>query len=182
MDQEDVFAYVCVLFDRSRDGELTAGDDDDRFDYPVVWDEHTANALARQCGALIGHLTELSRQYGKLLTETRHLTREQMEVWNTYLRPFPHHGLDMEALAAIWEKEAAGEPVTEQEQALAHQYSRWFEENALKRLPVKRCAPTQLIGRARRYCKLIRLNAPTVVLENEAKRLAEEYILYHCMK
>ena len=174
--------YVHTMFDESRDGELTVGNADDRFDCPVEWDEQTAELLAQQCSTLVGHLTELSHQFEKLRTETRHLTRKQMDVWNTYLRPFPPHNLDMEALQTIWEKFETGEHITEEEQAFADQYGHWFVENALSRLPTKRCDPIQLINRARRYSKLVRLNAPAVVQENEAKRFAEEFVLYHCMK
>ena len=174
--------YVRTLFDESRDGEMTAGDLDDRFDYLVEWDEETAEVLAQECGALVGHLTELSRQFEKLKVETRHLTLEQLEVWNTYLKPFPKHNLDMDLLRTIWEKFDTDAPVTEEEYALADQYVLWFEENAMARLPVKCCDPIPLINHARRYSRLVRLNAPAVVLEEEAKRLAEEFVLYHCMK
>jgi hypothetical protein len=174
--------YVRTLFNESRDGELTAGDLDDRFDYLVEWDEETAEALAQECGTLVGHLTDLSHQFEKLRNETQHLTKEQMEAWNTYLRPFPKHNLDMDALRTIWEKFETDEPVTEEEYALADQYVLWFEENALTRLLVRCCDPVPLINRARRYSRLVRLDAPAVVQENEAKRFAEEFVLYHCMK
>ena len=182
MMKNAISEYVRTMFKESQDGELTVGDDDDRFDCPVEWDEQTAETLAQQCGELIGHLTELSRQYDKLLTETRHLTKAQFEIWNTYLRPFPDHGLYMEALQFIWEKFEAGEPVTEEERELADRYVNWFEENSLTRLPFKSCHPAQLINRAKRCCKLVRLNAPAAVLENEARGFAEQYVLYHCVK
>ena len=182
MIHNTIFEYVRTMYIESRDGELTVGNDDDQFGCPVEWDEQTSERLAEQCCTLIAHITELAGQYDKLKTETRHLTRDQMEVWNTYLRPYPKHGLDMEVLQAVWEKFETGEAVTEEEQALADQYVNWFEENALTRLPHKCCHPAQLINRAKRYCKLVRLNAPAVVLENEAKRFAEEFVLYHCMK
>ena len=182
MIKHTISQYVRTMFNESRDGELAAGDLDDRFDYLVEWDEETAEALAQECGALIGHLTELSQQFEKLRSETRHLTKEQMDVWNTYLRPFPKHNLDMEVLQSIWEKFETGEPVTEEEQTLSDQYVHWFQENALAHLPVKCCDPIQLINCARRYSKLVRLNAPESVQENEAKRFAEEFVLYHCMK
>lgn len=174
--------YVRTLFDESRDGEMTAGDLDDRFDYLVEWDEETAEALAQECGTLVGHMTKLSRQYETLKVETRHLTQEELVVWNTYLKPFPKHGLDMAALEAIWEKFETDAPVTEEEYALADQYVYWFEENALTRLPIKCNDPIQLINCAKSYCKLIQLNAPAVVQEAKAKRFAEEFVLYHCMK
>ena len=182
MIKNTISQYVRTMFDESRDGELTIGSEEDQFDYPVAWDEKTADMLAEQCGALVAQLTELSHQYEKLKTETRHLTKEQLEIWNTYLKPFPKHGLDMAVLESIWEKFETDEPVTEEEYALADQYVLWFEENAMARLPIKRCDPIPLINRAKRYSKLVRLNAPAVVQENEAKRLAEEFVLYHCMK
>lgn len=181
MIQNTIFQYVLTLFDESREGEMTAGDMNDRFDYPVDWDEQTAKDLARQCDALVDHLTELSRQYEKLKTETRHLTQAQLEAWNTYLRPFPKHNLDMTTLQEIWDKTAADIELTDEEWDLADQYVDWFEENALKRLPVNRCTPIQLINRAKRYSKLIQLGAPESVQENEAKRFAEEFVLYHCL-
>lgn len=181
MMENTISEYIRTMFEESRDGELTVGDADDRFDCPVEWDAQTAEMLAQQCSELIDHLTELSGQYSKLLTETRHLTKAQFEIWNTYLRPFPSHGLDMDILQAVWEKFETGESVTEEERALSDRYVCWFEENALARLPIKCCDPIQLISRARRFSKLVRLNAPAVVRESEAKRLAEEFVLYHCM-
>ena len=77
MIQNKISQYVRTMFDESRDGELTVGDADDRFDCPVEWDEQTAEFLAQQCGALAAHLTELAGQYDKLKTETWHLTRER---------------------------------------------------------------------------------------------------------
>lgn len=181
MIQNKIFRYVRTMFEQSRDGELWVGEANSRFDYPVEWDEDTAYALARQCSELVGHLRDLSHQFEKLRTETRHLSREQMDAWNTYLRPFPKHGLDMDALREIWEKTAADMELTDEEWDLADQYVEWFEENAMTRLPVKRCRPVQLINRAKRYSKLVQLNAPTAVQEEEAKRFAEEFVLYHCM-
>jgi len=181
MIQNTIFQYVRTMFDESRDGKLTLGRDEDRFDYPVDWDEQTAKELAQQCSTLVGHFKELSHQFEKLRNETRHLTREQLDVWNTYLRPFPKHNLDMEKLQEIWEKTAADMELTEEEWDLADQYVDWFEEHARARLPVKRCTPVLMIDRAKHYCKLIQLNAPEIVQEAQAKRFAEEFVLYHCM-
>ena len=71
--------YVRTLFNESRDGELTAGDLDDRFDYLVEWDEETAEALAQECGTLVGHLTELSHQFEKLQCRLR----RRRSIWRT---------------------------------------------------------------------------------------------------
>ena len=181
MIQNTIINYVRTMFDESREGELTAGDLDNQFEYPVEWDEATSEDLAQQCGTLIDHLTQLSGQYERLKTDTRHLTQAQLDVWNTYLRPFPKHNLDNAVLEEIWNKMAADMELSDEEWDLANAYVEWFEQHALTRLPVKRCSPAQMINRAKYYCKLIQLNAPAVVLENQAKRFSEEFVLYHCM-
>ena len=60
MIQNTISQYVRTMFKESRDGELTLGLDEDRFDYPVDWDEETAKELAQQCSTLVGHFKELS--------------------------------------------------------------------------------------------------------------------------
>lgn len=86
--------------------------------------------LAQQCGALLAHLMELSRQYDKLRTETSHLTTEQLNIWNTYLHPFPRHNLNMEALQAVWMKYNTDEMLAKEELALSDWYihSKHFAE------------------------------------------------------
>lgn len=182
MIRNTISQYVRALFDESRDGELLAGDADDQFNYPVLWDVQIATELAIQCSTLIGQFTELSHRFESLCIETQHLTAEQLDVWNTYLRPFPAHDLDMVKLTEVWEKIGADMELSKDEWDLADRYADWFTAHAMTRLPVKCCTPVQMISRARRYSRLIQLNAPKIVQENEAKRFAEEYILYHCMQ
>ena len=182
MNSNTIFQYIRALYENSRNGKLTLDQNEEPCDYPVEWDEETAEALARQCSVLIVHIAELASQYDKLLHGTWHLNREQKEVWDTYLLPFPEHGLEEDALRGIWEKEAIGLLPTKEERALSRQYDLWYEENALTRLPWKGCAPTNLICRAQRYARLVQVNAPAVVQENEVRCLAEEFVLYHCLK
>lgn len=169
--------YVRTLFEESRNGELTVGSGIERMDYAVSWDEQTAHALAEQCDTLVRHLTELANQ-----SNPRHLSKAQAEIWNTYLRPFPEHGMDKDALRVIWEKEAIGIMLNRKEQQLSRQYNRWYEEQSLNRLPWKGCAPTDVICSARRYARLVQLNAPSALQDHEARRFAEKFVLYHCMK
>lgn len=182
MIHNTISAYVHTLFDESREGWLTIGIDQDRFDYEVDWGEKQAEELAGRCQRLVELLTELAPMQESLLQSTRRLSKEQMDVWNTYLRPFPEHDMDNEALQAIWEKEAIGLPLNPQERKLSRQYDSWYEKQALLRLPWERCAPSNLISRARRYARLVKLNAPEAVREHEARCLAEEFVLYHCLK
>lgn len=174
--------YVHALFEESRDGYLTVGASYDRIEYTVDWDWKKAEELAQHCSQLVDLLTDLAGQYDKLLHGTRRLTKAQKEVWDTYLRPFPEHDMDKAALHEIFKKEAIWLLLSKEEQALSRQYNQWYEEQALLRLPWKGCSPTDLICRAQRYARLVRLNAPIAVQENEARCLAEEFVLYHCMK
>ena len=177
-----IFDYVLTMFYLSRHGDLLVGNEESPLDVTVDWDREMADELAQQCSDLVFHLTELSRQYDKLKMDTRQLTQQQLEIWNTYLKPFPPHGLDMDALELIWEKFEHNESVTEEEWELADRYIRWFEENAMTRLPIKRCDPIPLINRAKGYCKLVRIHAPEILQEKAAKRFAEEFVLYHCLQ
>ena len=169
MLQKKITQYVHTLFEESRDGYLTVGAGYDRIDYKVHWDAHEAEELAQQCGQLVAHLTDLAARYDKLLHETRHLTRGQMEVWNTYLRPFPEHHMDKAALQKVFEKEAICLLLNKEEQMLSRQYRQWYEQQALQRLSWKGCAPTDLICRAKRYARLVQLKAPAAVRENESR-------------
>lgn len=182
MIQNMISQYVRTLFDESRDGWLTIGIDQERFDYEVDWDEKQAEELASSCQRLVELLTELAPMQESLLQSTRRLSKEQMDVWNSYLRPFPEHDMDKEALRAVWEKEAIGLALNPEERKLSRQYDSWYEKQALLRLPWERCAPSNLICCARRYARLVKLNAPEAVREYEARCLAEEFVLYHCMK
>ncbi len=176
MIQNAVFQYVLALFDESRDGSLTVGSGFERTEQDVEWNEQQAQELAQRCAELVGSLTELARQQ-----EGQHRNKAQSEIWDTYLRPFPDHDLDQDDLHAVWKKEALGLVLNKNEQTLSRQYHRWYDENALKRLPWKGCAPVDLIRCARRYARLVERKAPAALQEHEARSLTEEYVLYHCM-
>lgn len=182
MIQNMISQYVRTLFDESRDGWLTIGVDQERFDYKVVWDENQAEDLACRCQRLVDLLTELAPMQVPMMLRTRCLSKEQLDVWNTYLRPFPEHGMDKEALHSVWEKEAIGLALKPEERKLSRQYDSWYEKQALQRLPWEQCSPTGLISRARRYSRLVQLQAPAAIQAHEARCLAEEFVLYHCMK
>ena len=71
--------------------------------------------------------------------------------------------------------------LTEEEEALLKRHDAWIEQQCLQRLPHVGCTSVYLINRARRYERLVSLHAPEIVLENEARCLAEEMVLYYCM-
>lgn len=182
MIHSTISAYVHTLFDESRDGWLTIGIDQNRFDYEVDWDENQAEELGNRCQRLVDLLTTLAPMQDSLLQGTCRLSKDQLDVWNAYLRPFPEHDMDNEALRSVWEKEAIGLALNPEEGKLSRQYNSWYEKQALQRLPWEQCSPVGLISRARRYARLVRLQAPAAVQAYEARCLAEEFVLYHCMK
>jgi hypothetical protein len=55
----------------------------------------------------------------------------------------------------------------------------WNEEQSQKRIPFTRRSCADMITRAKRYEKLIRLGAPEIVVTEEGRCLAEEMVLYY---
>lgn len=97
-----------------------------------MWDELLAKDVSLQCEALVGYLTELAEYYNASLDELPELTKTQAKVWSTFLRPLPDHGMDMDALREIWEKDAIGIDLTEEERVLFRQHNLWYAEQALQ--------------------------------------------------
>lgn len=108
------------------------------------------------------------------------LTPEQLEVWNTYIREFDEKFEAGEYdLDVIYDMRACGAPLNDEEQEVIESHHEWFEEQCLKRLPKKGYSPILLVNRAQRYEYLISHNAPKTVIDEEARCLAEEMILYY---
>lgn len=174
--------YIRFLYQSTKNGKLTvACEEDDAVTYPVDWDERVSEALVQQFETLEEQLRKLGKQHETLMESTEGLSGELLEVWSTYIAPFPDHGMDKDQLFEIQMKEEY-EALTEEEFALLEEYWQWYEQQCLQRLPYNRCSPAELINRARRYEKLVSLGAPKIILNNEAFRLAEELVLYYCMK
>ena len=185
--------YIRTMFEATRDGMLTLThypeDGSEEFDrtYPVNWDSQTAEALEKQFDKLRGHLDHIGLLHDELQAFIRQekvprsiLYRELLAVWDTYIAPFEDHCFDEQAIFDIQMKEEY-EVLTEEEFALLEEYWEWYEQQCLQRLPYNRRSPAELINRARRYERLVSLHAPEIVLENEARCLAEEMVLYYCM-
>lgn len=105
------------------------------------------------------------------------------EIWNTYVSPFEEpFEVDGEVIVEISLRQECGETITDEEFELLKKHHDWIVDNSRKRLPINRCCPSKLINRARRYEKLVSLNAPRVVVEEEGRFLAEEMVLYYHKK
>ena len=60
-----------------------------------------------------------------------------------------------------------------------NRHQQWGENQALTRLPMKRKSPADLITYARRFYLTHRLKAPWLIKNDQARRLAEEFVLYN---
>lgn len=186
--------YIRSMFDNTKDGMLTLThypeDGSEEFDrtYPVNWDSQTAEAMEKQFDNLRCHLDHIGLLHDELQAFLQQekvprsiLNGELLTVWDTYIAPFGDSGLDEVAVADADIKRFYGDELTEEEEALLKQHDAWVEQQCLQRLPYIGCTSVHLINRARRYERLVSLHAPEIVLENEARCLAEEMVLYHCM-
>lgn len=128
------------------------------------------------------------------------LSGELLDIWDTYLRPFDLGDIDYDAVMDIEERmdaarlaadlaglleDAASENgediswhgeeesgVTAEEEALYDLYVAAVHADAERRLD-KALAAYDVIIRAKRVCKLMALNAPDIILNSEAKLLAQ---------
>lgn len=183
-------AYIREMFKDTADGKLTLthypedGGEEYTQTYNVDWDAQTAKQLAKRFDALISNLDRIALLHDSLMNGERNvslLTPGQQEIWETFLAPFEDGGFDEEEIFDLQMKEAY-ESLTEEEEALLNEYYDWYEQQCLQMLPYNRCSSASFVNRARRYEKLVSLDAPQVIRDNEARCLAEEMVLYYCMK
>ena len=126
------------------------------------------NALAR-----IGRLhdkMEGKEDWYKLLAEA------DLEVWNTYVKPYEPFEVELSVIDAIHERAQFGDLFEEEE---LWRFCIWEEEQSQKRIPFNRRSSIDLIQAARRYEKAVCLNTPEVVLTEQGRCLAEEMVLYY---
>lgn len=176
--------YIREMLKHTQNGKLTISDEDGQENtYPMRWDQVMVEFLIYDYELLLERLDKIGEQEHFIQDDATAydlLGQELYDVWWIYIRPFPAHRLDQEALQELWMKQDMGDPLTEEEKALHREYRQWFEEHARSRLPVMACSPASFISRAKRYTKLVSLGAPEVVRQSEARFLAEEMALYMC--
>ena len=186
----DPIVYIGSLLGATKDGKLTLtyypddGTEEYTQTYTMDWTEEDAVAVAHRYYDLQSALDQIGLMHEQLTDCSQAeelLSPELLTVWKTYVAPFEDHCFDQEEIFNIQMKKGY-EVLTEEEFALLEEYWEWYEQQCLQRLPYNRCSPAELINRARRYEKLVSLRAPKIILNNEALRLAEEMVLYCCMK
>lgn len=142
----------------------------------MTWNENEKNEAVSAFEKLYSQLKEIASVYDRLedtLEENKTvLSPELLEVWNTYVRDFETGDLDLEKICDISERKDACERVTDEEEALYKIYRDAVYKDAESRLENKLAAYDAVI-RAKRVCKLMSLNAPEIIINNEAKLLAQ---------
>ncbi len=174
--------YIREMFARTRNGVLQMEEEDEEVIYRLDWDQATAEKMTLQVEALLHALAGLGVTHSDWENCEENVPAELKAVWQTYIMPYPDHGMDRQTLFEISMKAECDEPLTEEEEEMLEQERQWMRAHALTRLPYNRTHPANLIQRARRYEKLVALNAPAVVINHEARCFAERYVLYCCEK
>lgn len=179
-------AFIRQLFAETKDGRVSIEyapffDEPYTMTYDMDWTAEDVENLVQRYDALTAALTHIGKLHESLDVEANRkefLTQEEQGVWDTYIRPFDPFDGDLEEVAEL-EFRRETENLDEEEQAILDRHYEWYEANCLQRLPVVKSTPTYVINRAKRYERLVSLNAPAVVINEEGRCLAEEMALYY---
>ena len=159
------------------------------------WTEEDAENIEKKYNLLTSALARIGRVHDQLDDEESRknlLTESDLEVWNTYVRPYEPLEVDWEKLhidpctqeelmQLVEDAYCRGRygDIFEEEELLLQWHWKWQEEQSQKRIPFNRRSCADLILRAMRYEKLISLGAPEIVVTEEGRWLAEEMVLYY---
>lgn len=196
--------YIRQVFRETQDGKLSITyypfiGEPETITYQVNWTEEDAEQIIQKYNLLTFALARIGRLHDQLEDEqsrNKLLSEDELQIWNTYVKPYEPMVVDWEQLypispckpdelmsliQEIHERAQFGDLI-EEEEMLWKQYCMWREEQSQKRIPFDRRSAANMIQRARRYEKLIRMNAPEVVVTEEGRSLAEEMVLYYAGK
>lgn len=167
--------YIRALFEETKDGVLEIWYEDETDEgytvaYPMAWGRDDMEDLVRQFELLRSQLDQIA---------AGERSEELEEIYNIYVRPYDACPFDDEQTDKVLDKLELALPLTQEERTLYEQYIHWQEQQASSRLLAKGHNAFRLISHTRRYTLLMELKAPQVVIENEARCLAEELVLYH---
>jgi hypothetical protein len=162
----------------------------------VNWTEEDAEIIIQRYNLLTSALARIARVHDQLNDEESRktlLSEDDLEIWNTYVRPYEPMKVNWDELYPIppcepdelmslventFERGRWGDLI-EEEELLIKRYCMWREEQSQKRIPFNRRSSADMITRAMRYEKLISLGAPEIIITEEGRLLAEEMVLYY---
>ena len=151
------------------------------FSTEMVWTENDVEPIIQRYNELSDALKRIAKVHTELDDESsrvRLLSKEDLEIWNIYVRPYESFDVDETEVWELYERGCDGD-WTEEERALWHRYCDWREEQSRKRIPFNRRSSEKMIIRARRYEMLLSLDAPKILVEEEARCLAAEMAIYY---
>ena len=179
--------FIRGLFNETRNGKVTFSyinpDNDfaeEEKTLELNWTAEDAGKVETKYTILTEALARIAKVHNKLdneETRIKLLTPSDLEVWNTYIRPYDEFEYDMSVINEIIER--LDGDLFEEEEEIWKKYCMWREEQSQKRIPFNRRSSADLITRAMRYEKLLSLGAPEIVVTEEGRYLAEEMVLYY---
>ena len=194
--------YIRHMFAETENGIFTYSyetiykDIFDRSFYLNWTTEAEMEEAVQRYNVLTSALARIGRIHDELEDEENRkklLSEADLEVWNTYVRPYEPMEVNwdelypippcepdelMSLIYAIHDRSQLGD-IIEEEELLWAQYCMWREEQSQKRIPFNRRSVADMIDRAMRYERFISLGAPEIVVTEEGRCLAEELVLYY---
>lgn len=176
--------HIIDLFEATKDDKVDITFYPD-FDEPYAltfrmnWTKEDADSLAERYEVLAAALSKIGKLYDKLEDGgkcSELLTSDELSVWETYIRPFDEKfDADEMLIRELNERD----DLTEEEFELLERRCEWFEEQCLKRLPAIHHSSVDLIDAAKRYTYFVKSDAPELVINDAARCLAQEMVLYY---
>lgn len=193
--------YIRQMFRETQDRKLSITyypfiGEPETITYQVNWTEEDAAQIIQKYNLLTFALARIGRLHDQLEDEqsrNKLLSEDELQIWNTYVKPYEPMVVDWEQLypippcepnelmsliQEIHERAKFGDLI-EEEEKLWKQYCMWREEQSQKRIPFHRRSSADLIQAARRYEMAIRLDAPELVVTEQGCSLAEKMVLYY---
>ena len=195
--------FIRRIFAETENGKVSVGYEnpynyfaDEEKTLCLNWTEKDVDTVIQRYNLLTCALARIARVHDQLDDEENRkkiLSESDLEIWNTYVRPYEPMQVNWDELYpippckpdellpliySIHERSQLGD-IIEEEEKLWNQYCKWNEEQSQKRIPFNRRSAADMIERAMRYERFISLGAPEIVVTEEGRCLAEEMVLYY---
>ena len=150
--------------------------------FRMNWENADAGTLSEKFEKFTGSLLRIASKGGSRWSSSeedgKELPDEDRNVWETYIRDFSvFPQTDLNEICEIEEKIAVGEPLNTWEKVAIAMYKGDCLKDAEKRIGTAPLAYETII-RARRYERLLELDAPQIILDNERNMLAESLAIH----
>jgi hypothetical protein len=176
-------AYILEMFQNTKDSTLTFPPHYiESGPFTLRWEQDDAMRTAIECDRLLTHLRLIGEVFDELKPtrqeNERILSPTLLEVWDIYVRPLDVGKLDRARASGIQTLKDLGRPIPREDWIYLQKFRQAELFSAMKRLPYGGIEPSELIRRGYRYTKLVSLDAPAIIMRNEARLFARAYALY----